>query len=355
MVVPFSDGLGASRIDHRELCGSRGRSLLKGMHSLQVWATQHQKQRHAIFDHLIIQLSSRGVFVIETSYLSTFVLVVESGSMSEAARRLEVTPAAVAHQLKLLERELCTRLLTRAGRTMVPTEAGHRLVDRANTILRDLRDVKASINDDMATGELRLGAINTALHSLMPAVLAGFVKIHPEARLEIRSALSVDLYDAVLRGELDAAVCLHPAFALPKTLNWEQLGEEPLVAMAPAKWSERDVHTLLRDEPFIRYDRMLGGGKQADAYLRKAGIVPRERFELSSLPAIAMLIDRSLGVSLVPDASVPWWRGLRVARLPLADQPYRRRFGLIWPRASVRTRLILALVGQARKAVSRST
>jgi len=292
---------------------------------------------------------------METSYLSTFVLVVESGSMSEAARRLEVTPAAVAHQLRLLEGELGTRLLTRAGRTVVPTEAGHRLVDRANTILRDLRNIKAAINDDAATGDLRLGAINTALHSVMPEILAGFVKVYPDARVEIRSSLSSNLYDDVVRGELDAAICLHPPFVMPKTMSWEQLCEEPLVVMTPPRWRQRDAHALLRDEPFIRYNRSLGGGKQADAYLRKAGIVPRERFELSSLPAIAMLVDRGLGVSLAPDASVPWWRGLRVAKLPLADQPYRRRFGIIWLRASVRTRLILALVEQARKAVSRST
>jgi DNA-binding transcriptional LysR family regulator len=289
---------------------------------------------------------------METAYLDTFALVVESGSMSEAARRLQLTPAAVAHQLRLLERELGTRLLTRAGRTVVPTEAGYRLANLSATILRDLRNIRAAINEEAATGELRLGAINTALHSLMPEVLAGFVKVYPDARIQIRSALSAELYDAVLRGEIDAAVCLHPPFVLPKTVSWEQLCEEPLVVMAPTRWAKRDAHELLRAEPFIRYNRSLGGGKQADDYLRKAGIVPRERFELSSLPAIALLVDRGLGVSLAPDASVPWSRGLRVARLPLADQPYRRRFGIIWPRASVRTRLILALVEQARQVVS---
>ncbi|MFM2346914.1 MAG: HTH-type transcriptional regulator GltC [Pseudomonadota bacterium] len=290
---------------------------------------------------------------METAYLNTFALVVESGSMSEAARRLELTPAAVAHQLRLLERELGTRLLTRAGRTVVPTEAGYRLVDRAAGILRDLRNLKAAINDEAATGELRLGAINTALHSLMPEVLAGFVQTYPDSRIEIRSALSTELYDAVLRGELDAAVCLHPPFTLPKTVSWEQLCEEPLVVLAPIQWATRDAHELLRNEPFIRYNRSLGGGKQADDYLRRAGIVPRERFELSSLPAIALLVDRGLGVSLAPDASLPWSRGLGIARIALTDQPYRRRFGIIWPRASVRTRLILALVEQARHAVSR--
>jgi DNA-binding transcriptional LysR family regulator len=290
---------------------------------------------------------------VETDYFNTFLLVVESGSMSEAARRLELTPAAVAHQLKLLERELGTSLVARAGRTVALTEAGHRLVDRAKTVLRDLDTLKASINDETAAGALKLGAINTALHSMLPEILAGFVKVYPDAQVDIRSGLTTDLYDAVLRGELDAAVCLHPPFALPKTLNWDALAEEPLVVMAPPRWSRRDAHALLRDEPFIRYNRSLSGGKQADVYLRKAGIVPHERFHLSSLPAIAMLVDRGLGVSLAPDVSVPWLRGLRIARLPLPDQPYRRRLGVIWPRASVRTRLIKALVEAARQAVAR--
>lgn len=288
---------------------------------------------------------------METHYLNTFLLVVDSGSMSEAARRLELTPAAVAQQLRVLEREMGAPLLSRSGRTVVPTEAGHRMTERARALMRDFGNLKAAINEKAATGELRLGAINTALHSLMPEVLAGFVKVYPSARVVIRSALSTELYDAVVRGELDAAVCLHPPFVMPKTLCWEQLCEEPLVVLAPARLAKRDAYTLLRDEPFIRYNRSLGGGKQADAYLRKAGIVPHERFELSSLPAVAMLVDRGLGVSLAPDAAVPWWRGLRVARIALPDETYRRRFGIIWPRSSVRGSLIQSLVAQARKQV----
>lgn len=290
---------------------------------------------------------------METAYLRTFLLVVESGSMSEAARRMEITPAAVAHQLRLLERELGTRLVVRAGRTVALTEPGHRLVGRAAGILRDLDDLKAAIDEDAAAGELRLGAINTALHSVLPEILAGLVKAVPDVHVEIRSGVTADLYDAVARSELDAAVCLHPPFALPKALLWAQLSEEPLVVMAPPRWAGRDPHALLREEPYIRYDRALSGGKQADAYLRQAGIVPRERCVLSSLPAIAMLVDCGLGVSLAPDAAVPWLRGLRIARLPLEGQPFSRRLGIVWPRTSVRTRLIQALVEAARRAVAR--
>lgn len=182
-------------------------------------------------------------------------------------------------------------------------------------------------------------------------MLAGFAAAHPRVRVHLRSSLSAELYDAVQRGDGDAAVCLHPPFVLPKTVVWQQLREERLTLLAPARWAGRDAHELLRSRPFIRYDRELGGGKLADRYLRKAGIAPKERFELSSLAAIAMLVDRELGVSLAPDAALPWWPGLRVVKIALANAGERRRFGIIWQRASVRGRVIREFVKQAVEVV----
>lgn len=287
---------------------------------------------------------------MDTAYLGTFLLVVDAGSMSEAARRQDLTPAAVAQQVRVLEKSLGAALLVRAGRTAVPTEAGHRLVERARSLVREFDNLKAAVNDEAAGGELRLGSINTALHSLLPEMLAGFVKAFPEVRVHIRSALSAPLQQAVQHGELDVAICLHPAFTLPKTLHWEPLREEPLTVLAPVRWARREAHELLANEPLIRYDRQLGGGKQAERYLRKAGIVPRERFELSSLAAIAMLVDRGLGVSLAPDA-VPSWPGLRVAKVALPERSETWRFGMLWERASPRGRLIRGLVEEGRRVV----
>ena len=290
---------------------------------------------------------------MDTAYLKTFLLVVDAGSMSAAARRLDLTPAAVAQQVRVLEKHLGTPLLVRAGRTVAPTEAGHRLVERARSLLREFDNLKASVNDAAASGELRLGTINTALHSLLPEMLAGFVKAFPDVRVKIVSAPSTQLLQAVQQGEVDVAICLHPAFTLAKTLHWEPLREEPLTVLAPQRWARREAHELLANEPLIRYDRQLGGGKQADRYLRKAGIVPRERFEVSSLAAIAMFVDRGLGVSLAPDA-VPTWTGLRVAKVPLPVRSETWRFGMLWERASVRGRLIRALVEEGRRVVTLS-
>lgn len=287
---------------------------------------------------------------METAFLRSFVLVADCGSMSEAARRLDLTPAAVAQQVRVLERDMGTPLLARAGRTVAPTEAGHRLAASARALLRDVENLKATVNTDVVSGELHIGTINTALHSLLPDVLADFVRKFPEVKLHIRSALSTEVYNAVLRAELDAAICLYPSFTLPKTLCWEQLREEPLTVLVPKRLAQRDPHELLATEPLIRYDRALGGGKQAERYLRQARIVPHERFELSSLAAIAMLVDRGLGVSLVPDTA-SLWPGLRVAKLPLPEATEIRRFGIVWERNSLRSRLIRGLVDSARAVV----
>ena len=75
---------------------------------------------------------------METSYLHSFLLVVETGSMAEAARRLNITAAAVAQQIRILEREFDAPLLARAGRTVLPTPAGHRLSQSAPLLLREL-------------------------------------------------------------------------------------------------------------------------------------------------------------------------------------------------------------------------
>jgi len=165
----------------------------------------------------------------------------------------------------------------------------------------------------------------------------------------MRTGLTAELYEEVVRGRLDAALCLHPAFVLPKTLQWVPLREERLVVLAPERWAHRDPHELLRNEPLVRYNRELGGGQAAERYLRSAGIVPHERFEISSLAAIAMLVARGVGVSIAPDAATAWWPTLPVARLPLPNASGARCFGVLWSRTSPRTRAIEVLVDHARR------
>jgi len=292
---------------------------------------------------------------VDTQFLNTFVTVVDQGSMAAAARVLNITPAAVAQQIRTLEREIGATLIARVGRTVSVTEEGSRILQRSRDLLRNVADLRSVANDNAVSGELRLGACPTALAGMLPDALARMVEAFPLINVFIKPGYSADLYRAVEEGDLDAAIVLQAPYDLPKTCEWQLLREEPLVVLAPESMADRDPHELLATQPLIRYDRHQWGGRQADEYLRSAGIVPRERFELNALNAIAVMVDRGLGVSLVPDWARPWPEGLRLVRIPLPDATVPRRIGIVWSRSSVRVRLVTVFLQESRKAMQAQT
>jgi DNA-binding transcriptional LysR family regulator len=281
---------------------------------------------------------------METRFLENFIAVAELGSMAAAARRLGDTPAAVAQRIHALEAEVGAALIVRAGRTVMPTEAGAAILERGRDILRSVRDMRAVAVGEALAGEIRLGAISTALTGLLPKILKRFVAAAPLVDLYVVPGTSVELYRRVSDGDLDAAIMVRPQFALPKTSDWRTLRHEPLVLLTPRAMKQRDPRDILRQEPFIRYDRNHWGGRLADAYLRRLGIRPRERLELDALEAIAVMVSQGLGVSLVPDWAAPWPAGIAIRKLALpADAPVRE-LGLLWRRAAPRLRLIEAML-----------
>jgi DNA-binding transcriptional LysR family regulator len=287
---------------------------------------------------------------VDTQFLHTFIAVVDHGSMAAAARVLNITPAAVAQQIHTLERQIGAPLIARAGRTVSVTEAGTRILERARAVLRDVADLRTVANDDRMAGELRIGASTTALTGILPEILARTVARFPRISVFIKPGYSIDLHRAVETGELDAAIVLQAPFTLHKTCGWQLLREEPLVVLAPRNLADRDPHELLATEPLIRYDRNQWGGRKADEYLRAARIRPHERFELNALNAIAVMVDRGLGVSIVPDWARPWPEGLDLVRLPLPLPSEPRRIGVVWSRVSIRIRLVTAFVEEAQAA-----
>jgi DNA-binding transcriptional LysR family regulator len=284
---------------------------------------------------------------MDTRFLESFVTVIESGSIAEAARQLNLTAAAVAKRIRALERDLGTILLFRSGRTVRPTEAGAAILDRARNFLGEARDLKSIASNEQPSGQLRLGAFQSALAGLLPDILVLMTEKYPQIEVHIVRDTSAQLYRRVLDGDIDAAMIAEPPFAIPKVCNWHVLREEPLIVLTRAPAVRRDPHAILRSEPFIRLDRNLWPGRLVDGYLRKAGIRPRERFELDGVEAIAVLVDRGLGVSLVPDWVPPWPEGLSLAKLAVPDPSFARRIGLVWARASLRLRLVHALLEQA--------
>jgi DNA-binding transcriptional LysR family regulator len=222
-----------------------------------------------------------------------------------------------------------------------PTEAGRAILAHARSILEEMRDLKSIAARDEPSGELRLGATGSATSGLLPGILTLMAARYPQIEIYMLSGNGAELYQKVLHGELDAAIISQPPFAVPKAYEWRTLREERLIVLAPKSGRVRDPRVLLTTKPFIRPRRNSWLGQLVDGYLRKAHIRPRERFELDTLEAIAVMVDQGLGVSLMPDWAPPWPEGLSLSKLPVPDgDQFSRRLGLIWSRDSVRIPLV---------------
>ena len=292
---------------------------------------------------------------MDTRYVQSFVAVVELGSMAEAARRLDLTPAAIAARVKALETEVGAPLVQRSGRSVRPTETGLKMLDRARHLLRDVRDMLAATGDGVSLGELRLGVFGSAMTSMLAPVLKRLYERYPDLSVFVAPGSSVELCRQVANGALDAAIVVEPQFAIGKGCAWTPLVEEPLVVVAPKRLARVGAHELLGREPFIRYDRSVLGGQLADRYLRDHGIAVRQRLEIDSLMASASGGGQGLGVALRPDWGPLWHSGHAIARVQLPARAPVRRVGIVHARQGPRAALARTLLVEAQAVFSEAS
>lgn len=284
---------------------------------------------------------------MDTRFLETFIVIADCGSIAEAARRLNLSSAALAQRLRALEADLGHSLVVRAGRTVQPTEEGLAILEHARNLVQGARDLRAIAAGSVPSGQLRLGATATSLVGHLPRIIAGLGQRHPEVEYFIEPGSSVDLYHRVIGEELDAALMIRPRFVIPKSADWLTFRKEPLVLLAPPDSEGEDTGTLLATHRFIRYDRSQWGGQIVDKYLRDNALEVREWLELDALDAIAAMVDRGLGVAIVPDWQPPWPEGLRLRKLPLARTEVRG-VGVLWRTSGARLPAVRAFVAECR-------
>ncbi|OZI34332.1 LysR family transcriptional regulator [Bordetella genomosp. 10] len=285
---------------------------------------------------------------MDTRYLQSFVAICDHGSFAEAARYLNLTPAALAARIRTLEEEIGTSLLTRAGRVARPTEAGVRIMDRVRAMLKDARSIQAIANNDEQLGELRLGVATSTLAELTPQLLKRLYRLHPTLRIYVESGASTYLYNRVVSRDIDAAIMAEPVHASPKGFKWMLLKEERLVLIAPPSMKGADPDHLLATQPFLRFDRTLRGGQAVETYLRRHGIRPQERLEIDTLVTIAYLVRDGVGISLVPDWSPGWLESLGLARMVLPEAAPMRRMGVFWDANGVSAGMVKTLLEETR-------
>ncbi|WP_137932418.1 LysR substrate-binding domain-containing protein [Mesorhizobium comanense] len=143
---------------------------------------------------------------LDLNLLRTFVAVVESGSLSNAAPRIGRSQSAVSMQMQRLEEMVGNQLLVRGPRTVTPNAIGEDFLIYARRLLKLSDEAWASVTRPKETGSVRLGVPDDYAAFLLPPVLSRFAEDHPLVTVELICEQSTALVKTLADGGLDLAI-----------------------------------------------------------------------------------------------------------------------------------------------------
>ena len=144
--------------------------------------------------------------MLDTDQLRSFVAIVDTGSFTRAAERVNKTQSAVSMQIRRLEEQLGRPLFAKQGRGVRLTEDGEKLIDYARQMLQIEAAAFASVSRKALAGRIRFGIPDDYAESFLPEIVTRFARRHPLVELTVVCESSSCLAERVDGGELDMAV-----------------------------------------------------------------------------------------------------------------------------------------------------
>jgi LysR family hydrogen peroxide-inducible transcriptional activator len=293
---------------------------------------------------------------MEIHQLEYLVALAEEGSFTKAAERALVAQPSLSQQIAKLEREIGQPLFDRLPRGVVPTEAGHRLLEHARRILVELRDAKRRAGElrDRVAGRLTVAAIPT----IAPFLLPGLVKRYSERYLDVELAVVEDvtarLLENVERGEVDVA--LMSSADPPGGVLLEKVGVEPLLLLAPARHRLARKKAVawddLHDEPFLVLHEMHCLAGQVQRFCRPQRLRPTVVVRGAQLTTLAEMVAAGLGVSVVPAMMEAHDAGKQRVYRPFAEAPPERELCLATALMRYRSNAARAFIATVKESLT---
>lgn len=238
---------------------------------------------------------------MDTEILKNFIILAESRSISEAARKLFIAQSALSNRLKALEKECGATLIERDYHNYKLTASGRELYERAMKII-ELTD---GAIEEIRSAELGLsGTLNLAVTpSLATGILRNFLKKYREAY----PGVTVKLYEGTtpaLLTRLDEGICDAALVRTPYTgsasYHSQTVYRDKMVVLASEKlYSELKIEDLIK-YPLIlthRYASML------TRLAHRAGLNINAPVQCEEIATCIALAEVGLGVTMIPRSS----------------------------------------------------
>ena len=236
--------------------------------------------------------------------LITFLEIVECGSFSRAATRVNRTQSAVSMQIKRLEEIIGKPLFSREGRGSVMTPEGETLAGYARRIVRLNDEALSQLTLPDLSGVVKVGIPDDYATRFLPNILAGFSRAYPNVQVEVSVLSSYQLVRLVEKGKIDLVMTTttEPAFRDSRLLR-----REPTVWVTSAEHPIEDIRPVpLALFPTEDCQFRIWAVRE----LEKAGIDYRIAYTSESIMGHIAAVSAGLAVSVMSESIVP--EGLKI-------------------------------------------
>jgi LysR family hydrogen peroxide-inducible transcriptional activator len=285
--------------------------------------------------------------------LKYIVAVARERHFGRAAEACFVSQPTLSVAVKKLEEELDVKIFERGASEISVTPLGEQIVRQAQQVIEQAAAIKeiAKLGKDPVSGPLRLGVIYTIGPYLLPDLVRQAIERVPLMPLMLQENFTARLLEMLRTGELDCAILAEP---FPDSgLAVAALYDEPFQAAVPAGHPLARRTTISTEE--LKHETMLllGTGhcfrdhvlEVCPEYARFASNAEgiRKSFEGSSLETIKYMVASGMGVTVVPQLSVPKDEQPHIRYIRFSDPVPTRRVVLAWRRTFPRYEAIAAL------------
>lgn len=299
-----------------------------------------------------------GYPAVNLRQLEVFHAIMTSGSLTEAARTLNVTQPSLSTVLKHAEDQLGVRLFERVGGRLLPTPEAEQLFPEIDRIFTQLGSLKRFTRDlkDGLTGLLSIVGHPTLANGLLPPAVARFLVKHPNVRIRVEGGSGAGLADRVARREFDLGLAYGPAGYAEtgvEVVGSSQIAvalrhDHPLTGLKDIKASDLVGHNVITFGAAAPIRRLI------DQNFSEAGLELNAAVEVSYSTTACLLVAEGAGVGII-DPII-----LRTGPFPsIVLRPFIPRrtveFHLLYPKNRPRSQISKDFEKLLRQVIAEST
>lgn len=300
--------------------------------------------------------------------LEIFVAISRTASVSRAAEDLSLSQSATSTSLSEFEKQFDLQLFDRLGKSLRINETGQQLLPRAVELLDRAKEIEALLQGHAGFGHMKIGATLTVGNYLATLLVAKFLQMHPESRIQLKVHNTSTIVQQIANHELDLGLiegdCHHPDIEVQP---W--VADELVVFCAPSHplAKLRDVtrnvtrHVTIEQllqEPWILREKGSGTRETFDRAFHNYHARLNIRLELEHTEAIKRAVESGLGIGCISRLALKdaFRRGSLLA-LATPNLDLGRYFYFLWHKQKYQTtgmREFLTLCRELTDGVERS-